>query len=355
MKFAIITDQHFGVRGDSVVFHDMMDKFYSEFFFPYLKEHGIDLIVDTGDTFDRRKYVSFYTLSRARKYWFDPIRDNNMKLITLVGNHVIPYKNTLQMNALDLLLNDYDNVEVISEPTELTLGNMKTLMIPWICEDNYKQTMDLIETTKAQVAFGHLELGGFEMYKGAGAGSHDGMDSKIFQKFDFVGSGHFHHRSTKGNITYFGCPYEMTWSDFNDPKGFHIFDTETRLCTFIENPYRMFYKFIYDDSKGTLTDFTDIDYSPYKNTYVKVIVKNKNNPYWFDLFIDAMEKAGPANIQVVDDNLNLNLETDEDIVDEAEDTLTILRKYVDNLELDADKKKLDMLMRSLYEEAISIE
>jgi hypothetical protein len=86
-----------------------------------------------------------------------------------------------------------------------------------------------------------------------------------------------------------------------------------------------------------------------------VIVKTKNNPYWFDLFIDALEKANPANIQVVDDNLNLNLETDDDIVDEAEDTLTILRKYVDNLELDADKKQLDVLMRSLYEEAISVD
>jgi len=147
----------------------------------------------------------------------------------------------------------------------------------------------------------------------------------------------------------------MTWSDFNDPKGFHIFDTETRKATFVENPFRMFYKFVYDDSNAKLTDFTDIDYSPYKNTYVKVIVKNKNNPYWFDMFIDTMEKSSPANIQVVDDNLNLNLETDEDIVDEAEDTLTILRKYTDNLELDVDKKSLDNLIRSLYDEAMSID
>jgi len=353
MKFAIITDQHFGVRGDSVVFHDMMEKFYSEFFFPYLKEHDINLILDTGDTLDRRKYISFYTLSRARSYWFDKIRDNNMSLITLVGNHVIPYKNTLEMNALDLLLSDYDNIKVISKPAEIELGSMKTLLLPWICENNQKQTMDLIKSTDAQVAFGHLELGGFSMYKGDTG--HEGMDSSVFQKFDFVGSGHFHHRSTKGNITYFGCPYEMTWSDYNDPKGFHIFDTETRTATFVENPFRMFYKFVYDDSNAKLTDFTDIDYSPYRNTYVKVIVKNKNNPYWFDMFIDTMEKSSPANIQVVDDNLNLNLETDEDIVDEAEDTLTILRKYTDNLELDVDKKSLDNLIRSLYDEAMSID
>jgi DNA repair exonuclease SbcCD nuclease subunit len=270
-----------------------------------------------------------------------------------VGNHVIPYKNTLKINALDLLLNEYKSVTNLSEPTVLEFDDCKIMMVPWICDDNYEDTMKMMLKTDAQICFGHLELGGFEMHKGAV--HHEGMDSRLFNKFDLVCSGHFHHRSSRGNIHYLGCPYEMTWSDYNDEKGFHVFDTEKRSLTFIPNPYKMYYKVSYDDSNTTLKDLIEQDFSQYNNTYVKVVVKNKNNPYWFDMFIDALEKSNAVNIQVVDDNLNLNLESDEDIIDEAEDTLTILKKYVENLELDADKLALDSLMRSLYEEAISIE
>jgi hypothetical protein len=227
-------------------------------------------------------------------------------------------------------------------------------MLPWICDENYKQSMELINSTKAQICFGHLELGGFEMHKGTVM--HDGADANIFSKFDLVCSGHYHHRSSRGNIHYLGCPYEMTWSDYNDPKGFHIFDTDTRTLTFIENPYTMFHKIVYDDSNTTLNDLLETDFSKYKGTYVKIIVRSKTNPYWYDLFVDGLEKADPVNVQAVDDNLNLNLESDGEIIDEAESTIDILKKYVEGLDMVDDKLKpaLDNLLRSLYEEALQI-
>jgi hypothetical protein len=49
--------------------------------------------------------------------------------------------------------------------------------------------------------------------------------------------------------------------------------------------------------------------------------------------------------------LNLDLQDDDDIVDEAEDTLTILTKYVGQLE-DVDKIGLEQLIRELYNEAL---
>lgn len=353
MKIALITDQHFGVRNDSPVFHDFFEKFYIDFFFPYLADNGITQIIDLGDTFDRRKYINFYSLSRSRKYYYDELTRRNLKLTSIVGNHVIPYRNTLSLNALDLLLNEYTNVTNISEPKEVVFDNTKIVLVPWICDDNQEQTMKLLETTDAQIVLGHLELGGFEMYKGVVADGH--TDTELFSKFDVVCSGHYHHRSSKGNIHYLGCPYEMTWADYNDPKGFHIFDTDTRELTFVENPYRMFHKLFYDDIGKTLNDITDTDFSQYKNTFIKVIVKSKTNPYWFDMYIDKLEKAGAINIQAVEDHLNLNLEDDDEIINETEDTLTILRKYVDNIELETDKPALDELMRSLYEEALSVE
>ena len=59
MKIALITDLHFGARNDNQGFANYFQRFYSQIFFPYLKEHNIDTVVDLGDTFDRRKFISF--------------------------------------------------------------------------------------------------------------------------------------------------------------------------------------------------------------------------------------------------------------------------------------------------------
>jgi hypothetical protein len=117
----------------------------------------------------------------------------------------------------------------------------------------------------------------------------------------------------------------------------------------------MFHKVFYDDLNKKLEDILHVDFTNLKDSFVKVIVKNKTNPYWFDLFIEKMEKTGLADLQVVEDHLNLNLEGDDDIVNEAEDTLTILKKYVNTLDIETDKKKLEKLIHELYHEAMSIE
>lgn len=353
MKIALITDQHFGARSDSEGFHDFFEKFYLEQFFPFIKENNIDTVIDLGDTFDRRKFINYNTLSRCKRYWFDQIEKNNLKLHIIVGNHCTFFKNTNDINSPDLLLKEYKNIIPYSEAAEVTIDGLQVAFLPWICSGNYSNSMDFVKSTRAQVLFGHLEIAGFEMYRGAV--SDHGYSGDIFNKFDIVMSGHFHHRSSRGNIHYLGCPYEITWSDWNDPKGFHIFDTDTRELTFIPNRYNMFHKVHYTDANDDMDSVLNLDTEKLSGTMVKVIVHEKNNPYWFDMFIDKIEKAGVLDLQVVEDNLNLNLEDDSDIIDEAEDTLTILRKYTDQFGDKVDKSKLDKFLTELYQEALSVE
>ena len=52
--------------------------------------------------------------------------------------------------------------------------------------------------------------------------------------------------------------------------------------------------------------------------------------------------------------VNINVTEDENLIDEAEDTMTLLSKYVNSMELD-NKKELDSLMKSLYTESLSVE
>jgi len=352
MKLALITDLHFGVRNDNSAFADYQEKFYSNTFFPYLKEHGIDTIIDLGDTFDRRKYINFVSLDRAKRMFFDPIDDNNYNLHTLVGNHDSFYKNTLEINSMNLLAEHYDTIRIYNKPEVTQFDDLEIIMLPWICSENQEEVFELCASTRAQVLFGHLELSGYQMYKGQAI--HHGMADDWLKKFDIVCTGHYHTKSTTGNINYLGCPYEMTWSDYDDPKGFHIFDTDTRELTFIQNPYRMFYKVHYDDQEKSMEQVVNQDFGTLSGSYVKVIVSEKTNPYWFDMFIEKLEKAGPIHVQVVEDHLNLDLESDDDIVNEAEDTLTILHKYVDALDVSVSKGKLESTIKELYSEALSI-
>jgi hypothetical protein len=182
-----------------------------------------------------------------------------------------------------------------------------------------------------------------------------GIDKKVLSKYDVVLTGHFHHKSSDGNITYVGTPYEMTWADWNDPKGFHIFDTETRELTFVQNTFSMFHKVTYDDGKESFEDWKQYDFNKLKECYVKVVVLNKQNPYLFDHVVDNLYKASVADLSIVEDFSDALVDDDQEIIDQAEDTMTILSKYIDNLTLDVESEKLKTLMRELYVEALNTE
>jgi DNA repair exonuclease SbcCD nuclease subunit len=354
-KIALITDTHWGGRGDSLAFADYIRKFYKDIFFPYLIENGITRVLHLGDIVDRRKYINYITARRLREDFIQPCYENGIDLDVIIGNHDTAFKNTNEVNAMkELYTNSNYNFTWHEEPGEIVVDGTTIAMLPWVCSGNYQESMEFLENTKAQILFGHLEIKGFEMHRGSF--NDHGFGADLFSKFDVVCSGHFHHKSTRGNINYLGSPYEMTWSDFNDPRGFHIFDTDTRQLQFIQNPYRLFNKIHYSDMDKTMDEVLDVEFDMFKNTYVKVVVHQKNNPYWFDLFIDKLEKSGVIDLQVVDDHFNLNLEDDSDIVNEAEDTLTILRKVVDQLDhMNVPKKELDSFLTSLYNEALYVE
>jgi DNA repair exonuclease SbcCD nuclease subunit len=353
MKLCILGDTHFGARGDSLDFHKYFQKFYDEVFFPYLIENDIKVVFQMGDLFDRRKFINFNSLYLSRKYFFEKCERLGIQLHTLIGNHDVAYKNTLEVNSPSLLLNEYSNIEIYEEFDTVDFDGVSIDVVPWICDDNVDDIFNRMKESKAQICFGHFEIAGFEMDRGNVCES--GIDKQSLSKYDVVLTGHFHHKSTDGNITYIGTPYEMTWADWNDPKGFHIFDTETREMNFVKNSFSMFHKITYDDGKTTFEDWKEYDFSKLKECYVKVVVLNKQNPFLFDHVIDSLYKAGVSDLSIVEDFTDVNVDLDQDIIDQAEDTITILSKYIDNLTLDVEPEKLKTLMRELYVEALNTE
>jgi DNA repair exonuclease SbcCD nuclease subunit len=354
MKIALITDTHWGVRNDNVAFMDNSKEFLDEVFFPTIKREAIRTVVHLGDLVDRRKYINIRTASRLRKDFLDRLADWELDVHLIAGNHDTYFKNTNTVNALrELVVDKYDFKIYDQLPFEWDFDGTKVLMLPWICDENREASIHAIRNTPAQIVMGHLELQGFEMFRGSIV-SH-GDDPSLFDRFDVVMSGHYHHRSSRGNIHYLGSHAEFTWSDYSDPRGFHIFDTETRNLTFVENPYRMFKKVWYNDADATFLN-SEIDYTQYKNCMLKVIIQEKTNLFWFDKFIENIESENPLDIQIVEDHLNLNLEEDSDIINEAESTIDIFKKYISGFdEKTVNKEKLEKKIVELYNEALTIE
>lgn len=351
MKIAIISDTHAGARGDSIIFNEYFFKFWENTFFPYLKENNITHICHLGDVVDRRKFINFVILNSWRKRFFDVLKREGITMDVIVGNHDVTYKNSNEINAMHELFDHYENINVMIEPRDVEYDGTTVAMVPWINMTNYEKSMQFLNETKSQIVFGHFEISGFEMDRGNICES--GMDAKLFDRFDMVLSGHFHHKSTNRNIHYLGNQYEMSWADHNDKRGFHVFDTETRELEFIQNPYRMFHKVSYDDAQQDFEFWNNFNYDDLKDCYLKIIVVNKQNPYLFDKVIDDLYKAGVADISIVEDLVDI--EIDDDIVDQAEDTITILNKFIDGLTLNVEPDKLKKIMRELYVESLSTE
>ena len=151
MKIAIITDQHFGARKNSKLFHDYFLKFYEDVFFPTLEKEGIDTIVDMGDTFDSRKGIDFSALQWSKLNYFDRLREMGCKVHTIVGNHTAYYKNTNEVNAIDSLLSSYNNIVRYSSPSEIDIDGFEALLLPWVCQDNQQDTVDALKNTKSKL------------------------------------------------------------------------------------------------------------------------------------------------------------------------------------------------------------
>jgi DNA repair exonuclease SbcCD nuclease subunit len=345
MKVAIITDQHFGARKNSKLFHDYFLNFYNNVFFPTLEEYGITVVIDMGDTFDSRKGIDFSALSWAKNNYYDRLQEMGIKVHTIVGNHTAYYKNTNNVNAVDLLLREYDNVTVYSEPTEVMLGQLPTLFIPWINQENEESTLKLIQKTSCPCAMGHLELQGFRVNKQIVM--EHGLESKLFGKFTRVYSGHYHTRSNDGTVFYLGNPYEIYWTDVGDTRGFTIFDTDTITHEHVNNPYKMFYNIYYED-----TNYQTFDSREYQNKIVKVIVRKKTDTKKFEKFIDKLYASNIAELKIIE---NFDIQDPAEFeAFESEDTISILNRYIEEAEINLDKSIIQKMMQEIYQEACEL-
>ena len=351
MKIAILNDTHCGIRNSSEIFLNNAEQFYNNVFFPECEKHGIKQIVHLGDYYDHRKFVNFKALNHNRKHFLNELRSRNMKMDIIPGNHDTYYKNTNVLNSLKECLGHYMNeIHIIMEPRVMEYGSLKIAMLPWICNDNYDQSMKFVRECKADWLGAHLEVQGFDMMRGVA--SHGGLDRSIFKKFELVITGHYHTASHQDNIMYLGSQMEFFWSDAHDPKYFHIIDTETREIEKIRNTYTLFEKIVYNDEKMDYNNYS-VDHLDQK--FVKVAVLNKQDSFVFDRFIDRIQNRDIHELKIAENFNEFLGENVDDTGLEIEDTGQLVDDYIDGVDTELDKDRIKLNMRELMTEAQALE
>ena len=116
----------------------------------------------------------------------------------------------------------------------------------------------------------------------------------------------------------------------------------------------MFFKIKYNDDDMYYNDIVEADYSNYAGKYVKIVVEKKNNSFLMDTLLDQLAKVSALEVSIVEDFSEITNDVQVD-VDQAEDTMTILNKYVDGLNLPVEPDKIKTVLRDVYNEAIALE
>tara|TARA_B100000686_G_scaffold285183_1_gene309200 strand:- start:149 stop:1207 length:1059 start_codon:yes stop_codon:yes gene_type:complete len=348
MKIALLNDTHFGARNDNPAFVKYFNRFYDEIFFPYIIQNDIKTLIHLGDVVDRRKFINFNTAHNFQENFWKRLWDLKIDTHIILGNHDTYYKNTNKVNFTHLI-KTFDGANepwIYEKPATVNFDGLDILLLPWICPETEEESIYEIDNSHAEVCMGHLEIKGFEMHKGHF--QEVGLEMDQFRRFDKVLSGHYHRKSDNGTIYYLGTQYEITWSDYQCPKGFHIFDTDTRELTRISNPLTMFEKIIYNDTKQS---YTNMDISKYKDKHLKVIVEEKTDTNQFGEFIDRLHnEINTHEVNVIEDSYNINATADVNIIDQGEDTLTFLHNYINSLDTELDKARINSIMKDFYQE-----
>ena len=348
MRLLLITDTHCGCRNCHKLINEYFIKFYNEILFPYIEDNKIDAIVHLGDVFDSRQFINISILNQWNSQIFTRLNNYNIPMYIIVGNHDCYYNKCNYPNSVVELLSKYKNFHIIYDKPEVLDFDAKSLLVPWSYNDELFSK--IIEESDATYCFGHFDIIGFDVIPGY-TNTTKGFNIPLFKKFKQVFSGHYHNSWAKNNIKYLGTPYQITWNDYNNEKGFYLYDTKTNELEFNKNPFTLFEQICYNNNNIELPDLT--------NKFVKVIVQNNDNKILYNKFLADLGSFNTIENTIIFKNVLQNISYDASF-DEISSTKDLINLYIDNNvskinELYDNVSEVKDYILSLYNKANDIE
>lgn len=337
-KVAIITDTHFGVRGESSVWLAAHEKMLKEFFDDVV-DNNINTIWMLGDIVDSRKSISSKLIKWIYTNWTKPIIDNGLKVELIIGNHDTYYRSTNTPNLPFELFSGVNEINVyVDDPVEIKgPNNTSVLMVPWLSPENMTK-FDLAMKKKYDVVCGHFDIVGCLMQ--GGQVSEHGLSPDTFKKHGRVFSGHYHKKSTYNNIEYLGNPVATNWGESVDPHGWHFWDGKD--LTFRQFEYKLY-------DRIHVNHENKIEYEWNGAKFIKIYVKKRNEFFLNQLINSIRDNNEVLQLQIVDesdeaiaDNISFDVEELKD------DLLTLMLRTVDESQYE-DPSSMKLLLSELHQ------
>lgn len=352
---AIISDIHFGQSNFNIELFNSQMEFFEQQFFPYLKENNIKHVIHCGDFFHNRNVINWLLYNEIKTRFFKWFDDNDIILHMILGNHDLFYRSTLKINSLSETVKEFKNIIVYDKNRTITIFPYTIGMVPWIIDKKSSQLPN-----NCDILFVHMDIHGFPMTKGIL--SKNGYELKHFAKYKYVFSGHYHCNYIKDNVIMVGSPYQTSWNDFNETKGFYVLNDNYDL-NYIKNTINpKFVKLYYDDNKIEVLGLED---SPKfvseeeaiaiaKKNYVRLFVKFIKDQNKLENFHNSLLSVSKNSYKIDIINLSDYVEdVDEEIVELDMDTFDIIISSIENMtfEESIDKELLIKISKSLFKEA----
>lgn len=204
-KAIVFTDCHFGLKHNSIEHNkDIID--FLEWMISLAAEKGAETCIFMGDYHHHRNSVNAQTQDFMIK-GMQMLNDNFVKTYFLVGNHDLYFRENRSITTAKFATL-FPNLVLIDKI--VTEGNVA--FVPWLVEDEWKN----IGNIKSKYLFGHLELPGFKMNAHVEMPDNGLLNASQMKNQDYIFSGHFHMRQTKGKVSYIGNPFGHNYSDIWD-------------------------------------------------------------------------------------------------------------------------------------------
>jgi len=343
MKIAILSDLHFGVRNNSQFFVDKQEDFFYNQLIPYLIEQQINTIWMLGDFFENRKMISTQILNKSHQF-LQKLEELEINSYFLIGNHDALYKNTNAVNSLVPVTKAFKRVYLIEKYEVIKFDDLCVGFISWISPEIHSDALKWIMSVDAQVLCGHFEINSFEIMRGLVCSK--GIDSTIFERFDKVFSGHFHIRSSNGTVQYIGNPCQTNWGEYGYPKGFAVFDTQSKSVEFINNPNSVYEVLQYNDN----IDLGFFDKEKYANKIVRVIVNICKNKKKLESLLEVISSVSHS-LEVIENKDVVVSDDQQESV--PSDTIQLIHQFLETCKIDhLDKKQLTDIILDIYSDAI---
>lgn len=271
-KVLLFTDIHFGLKNNSL--HKLkicvnVIKNLTE----TVKKNKIDTCIFAGDLFHNRINLSVDTINIVLKCI--SYLASHCKVYLIVGNHDIYNKNRIDVNSMNIF-KDTPNVEIIDQPTIVSINGNKTLLSPWLSNltiydkeffdmmighfeisskyliASYIEEHTIKNQTNKDLIESFLETDSYikesdnidsitdddiKILKNSRSGDLIGSFVDIVKKNGIIFSGHIHgHKEfiAKGrNFIFIGSPYQQNFGEMNCECGYYILDNKNKYKFFI--------------------------------------------------------------------------------------------------------------------------